>query len=335
MSLRIGLVGAAGALGQELLASLAELAREEELTLAPPALLGSARTAGETFGWLEEDDELVVEAFSAESARGLAYALVAVPEAAAAEVCAVLRRQGVAVIDASRAHRATAPLFFDARPTAVGAAPLVSLPSAEALLVARITHALEPLGAAWIRGDLLVPASAAGQAGVAELADSTGRLLNGQEPETPRLPHRLAFNLVPQFGPFTGADTRAELDVAAELPQLLGRAMPAALTVGLGPWFYGHFASLTVGLGRAASVEEVRKALERAPGLKLLDDPAEHIYPMPSLATGDDAVHVGRLRPDPIDPHAVRLVAAMDGVRATAALAASALTAFVRSREAH
>ncbi|MFM2152982.1 MAG: hypothetical protein RL199_1417 [Pseudomonadota bacterium] len=336
MSVRIGLVGVTGALGRELLATLAEVAREEVVDLAPPVLLATSRSAGETFGWLDEDDELVVEAFSAEAVRGLSYAIVAVPEAASAEVCATLARQGVAVVDASRAHRSRAPLFFEARAPALGGVSLVSLPSSEALLLARIVQALEPFAPAWVRGELLAPASAAGQAGVSELAEATGRLLNGNEPETPKLPHRLAFNVIPQLGPFTGERTQAELDAARELPLLTGRTgLPAALTVGLGPWFYGHHATVTVGLGRPVALDELRAAFHAAERVKVLDTQEENVYPMPSLATGDEAVLVGRLRVDPIDPHAVQLVAAMDGVRGAAVLAADALAALVRARESH
>jgi aspartate-semialdehyde dehydrogenase len=336
MSVRIGLVGATGALGRELLAALAEVAREGVLDIAPPVLLATPCSAGETFGWLEDDDELVVEAFTAESVRGLAYAIVAVPEAASAEVCATLARQGISVVDASRAHRARAPLFFDARPPGLGGVSLVALPSVEALLLSRVVHALQSFAPVWVRAELLAPASAAGQAGVGELAEATGRLLNGNEPETPKLPHRLAFNVIPQLGPFTGDRTQSELDASRELLLLTGReGLPSALTVGLGPWFYGHHANVTLGLGRPAVPDELRAALHAATRVKLLDTPGEHVYPMPSLATGDDAVLVGRLRVDPIDPCAVQIVAAMDGVRAAAVLATDALAALVRARESH
>jgi aspartate-semialdehyde dehydrogenase len=336
MSLRIGLIGATGALGRELLAALAEMAREEVLDLAPPVLCASSRSAGETFGWLEDDDELVVEAFSVEAVRGLSYAIVAVPEAAAVDICTTLSRQGIAVIDASRAHRARAPLFFDARPPALAGVSVVSLPSAESLLLSRIVHALSSFSPAWVRGELLAPASAAGQAGVSELAEATGQLLNGNEPEAPKLPHRLAFNVIAQLGPFTGSHTQAELDAMRDLPVLTGcSSLKSGLTIGLGPWFYGHHASLTVGLGGPVSLDGLREALGAASHLKLLDAPDENVYPMPSLATGDEAVLVGRLRVDPVDAHAVQLVAAMDGVRATAVLATEALAALVRARESH
>lgn len=335
MSVRTAIVGATGALGQEILAALAEVARDGELELEPPVLLATSRTAGEAFPWLDEDEDLALEPFAAEAVRGLAYALVAVPAAAAGSIVKTLRLQGLAVIDASRAHRGEAPLFFDVRPPVLVGQQLVSLPSPEALLVARVLHALADLEPSWVRATILRPASAAGQAGVTELGEGTGRLLNGQEPETQTLPHRLAFNLVPQAGPFDGADTEAETDLAREVALLVGRPVRIASTVGFAPWFYGHFATLSVGLCRPASAEAVRERLEHATRVKVLDNPAEGIYPMPSLATGDDAVLVGRVRADPVEPGAVQLVAAMDGLRATAALAVEALQALVRSREAH
>ncbi len=335
MSVRTAIIGATGALGQELFAALAEVAREGELDLEPPVLCTTGRTAGEPFAWLEEDEEVAVEPFGPAALRGCSYALVAVPAAAAAGVVATLQQLGMATVDASRAHRQTAPLFFDHRPPPLAGVGLVALPSPEALMLARVVAALDDLDPLRLSATVLRAASAAGQAGVSELAEATGLLLNGQEPPTPKLGHRLAFNLVPQAGAFDGAHAQAERDLALELPALCGRPLAVASTIAYGPWFYGHFATVSLSFGRPTTAEAVRERLEAAGHVKVLDNPAEAVYPMPSLATGDDAVLVGRVRADPSDPNGVQLVVVMDAVRATAALAVEALQALVRAREAH
>lgn len=331
--MRIAVVGATGALGKEVLTVLAEEANAPEWGgLEPPVLLATKESAGQTFPWVDED-EVEVEAFSAEALRGTELAILATPEASSRDAAAVLRAQGAGVVDASRAHRQQSPPWLAGRPLA--GVQVVSLPSAEGLMLARALVGLTSLRPQWIRATVLKAASGAGEAGVSDLAESTAKLLSGQEPEAPRLAHRLAFNVVPQAGAFTESDGADETALSVELPALVGHALEAAVTVGYGPWFYGHFADVTVGLSAPAQVEAVRDALRQAPGVKLVDDPAQGVYPMPSLATGDEDVLVGRVRPDPIDPQAVRFIVACDNVRASAVHAVSALKALAKLRRAH
>jgi aspartate-semialdehyde dehydrogenase len=82
------------------------------------------------------------------------------------------------------------------------------------------------------------------------------------------------------------------------------------------------------------STESVRARLKQASFVKVVDDPSQAVYPMPSLATGDDSVLVGRIRPDPAG-FGVLLVSAMDNAQASAAHAVSALEAVERARRAH
>ena len=237
----------------------------------------------------------------------------------------------------SSASRATAPLFFDeaTKPVNLAGAPLVALPSPESLAIARVLVALAPFEPRGVRATVLKAASGGGQAGVNNLAEGTGRLLNGQEPGNPLHGHRLAFNLIPQAGAFVGADTQSELNLASNLPKLLGHPIATTATVGWGPWFFGDFFSLSLQLASPVDAESIRGRLSDRPHLKVVDEVASLIYPMPSLATGDDAVLVGRLRPDPLDRQGFQLVAVMDGARASAAHAVEAFWAVTRARRAH
>ena len=280
---------------------------------------------------------MTIEAYSADGMRGLDAAIVAVPADATIAIVARLRELGVPTIDTSTTSRATAPLYFDQspHPPNLTGVPVVALPSPEALAFARILMALEPFSPSGARATILKAASAAGEIGIKDLAESTGRLLNGQEPETPIHGHRLAFNVVPQVGPFTGAETASELEFARDVGRLLGRELPVDVTLGSGGWFYGDFISAGVSFEAKVQIDAVRKALSGRALMKLLDDPGSTVYPMPALVTGDDALHIGRLRADPTDARSVQFVGAIDGARATAALAISALAAVLRARRAH
>lgn len=336
--MRIAIVGAAGVLGREIVAALSGDTELRDATIGndPPLLLGTSHTAGETFQWAD-DEELAVEAWTPDIVRGLEVALIAAPAAVTTPILARLRELGITTIDCSRASRLESPLFFDEapKPVRLTGAPVIALPSSESLALARLLTPLLPLKPKSVRVTILKASSGAGQAGVADVAEATGRLLNGQEPETPLLPHRLAFNVVPQSGPFTGSETEAEIELARDLPRLLGQSIGIASTVGWGAWFFGDFLSIDLQFEQPVTPEQARQLLAGRPHLKVLDDPKEAIYPMPSLATGDDSLLVGRIRADPLDRAGLRLVAAQDGARSAAAHAVAALQAVARARTAH
>lgn len=336
--MRIGVIGATGALGREIVAALAESADELNLLRNPPLLFATTRSVGETFPWVG-DEELEIEELTADNVRGLEAAVVAVPEKASAEVLSILRPLGIVAVDTSRAHRATAPLFGEGiSAPRLANESVVALPSAEALMVARALRPLASQGIRGVRAEVLLAASGAGHLGVQELAESTASLLNGQEPKAPGFPHRLAFNLVPQAGSFDDGTTQSENDLSLEVSTLLGkegRSIPFASTVSWGPWFYGYFATVTVSFENPMSVDQARELLREGDGVKLLDDPGEGVYPMPSLATGDEAVLVGRVRTDPLEANGLRFAVSMDNVRGSAMNAIAAVRALSRARNAH
>ncbi len=336
--MRVGIIGATGVVGREVVAGLSEPgeARDETVGREPPSLFATEKSAGEAFAW-GEDEELLVEAYTPESVRGLDVAVVAVPAAAAGPIVVRLRELGVVALDTSRFHRRQAPLFFDdnPRPLNLAGAPVVALPSAESLGLARIIAAFSSFRPSSVRATVLKAASGGGQGGVKDLVEATGRLLNGQEPESPLQGHRLAFNMVPQVGAFEGPDSEAETDLAYDLRRMLGE-MPVAVssTVAWGPWIYGDFLTVSVRLESEVPLQTLRDSV-KGKHLKLVDQPGLGVYPMPLLATGDDALLVGRLRMDKTDRRELHLVAAMDGARASAAHAIEALRTVVRARQVH
>lgn len=331
--MRIAVVGATGALGREIVAVLSEESAAAEWGgLDVPVLFASKESTGEVFPWGDAED-LEIEALTADALRGVDLAVLATPEATSLETVSMMRSLGIAIVDASRAHRKQSSPWLSG-PVGPGSSVL-NLPSAEGLMVARTLAALSSLTPKWVRATVIKAASGAGEAGVSDLAESSAKLLNGMEPETPRLMHRLAFNLVPQAGAFTGRETEDELNFAAELPALTGQALAVASTFAYGPWFYGHFADVTVGFAGPVDASSAGELFRGASGVKLVDDPEEAVYPMPSLATGDENALVGRVRADPIDSNALRFIVVCDNVRSSAVHAVTALKAAAKLRRAH
>ncbi len=137
----------------------------------------------------------------------------------------------------------------------------------------------------------------------------------------------MAFNLVPQVGSFgPGGRTDEEARTAGEVRRILGEpALRLSVASVRVPVFYGHAQLVWLRTRRRLGAEEARQALRQGPGLKLLDEPAERVHPMPMLAVNDDAVLVGRVRQDDSEENGLELVIAADNLRAGAASKAVAV----------
>ncbi len=165
--------------------------------------------------------------------------------------------------------------------------------------------------------------SGAGQAAVEQLEQEVRALMNGLEPEPPaKIPHRIAFNVVPQIGAFTPTGyTEEEVEMVNETRKILGDpAIRVSATAVHVPVFYGHSESVNVATRRKIGAAEVRELLRKAPGVKVLDAPEERIYPMPMLGVNDDAVLVGRIREDLSQEKGLELFIVADNLRKGAAL---------------
>jgi aspartate-semialdehyde dehydrogenase len=164
--------------------------------------------------------------------------------------------------------------------------------------------------------------SGTGKKAVDELQKQVVTLLNGK-PVTPEVyPHQVAFNCLPQVDAFEDDGyTKEEARVAAETSRILGDDVRVTATTVRVPVFYGDSASVNVETRRPLPVSEARELLDKAPGVRLVDDPAEREYPMPVDTAGDEDVHVGRVRDDGSAENALNLWTAADNVRLTAASA--------------
>jgi aspartate-semialdehyde dehydrogenase len=168
---------------------------------------------------------------------------------------------------------------------------------------------------------ILYAASGAGRAGLRQLEKEMVALLNGEEPDASDLSHRVGFNLVPQVGDF-GPDgsTDEETAVGRELRRLLSApSLGATATAIRVPVFYAHGQAVNLRTARPLSAEGARAALRASPAIKVIDSPAERIYPMPMLAVNDDAVLVGRVREDGSQENGLDLFVVADNLRRGAA----------------
>jgi aspartate-semialdehyde dehydrogenase len=321
---RIAVVGVTGVVGRQALGALLDAGIPAEDITA----LASERSEGEEIEYGSET--LSVERAAPEVFRGHRAVVLAVPEQVARTSGPAAQAAGAWVVDVSTAFRgdASVPLVLPAVNADVLERPfrgrIVAAPSP---LTTTVLTALEPLrrsfGLRRASVTALYGASSSGQRGVSELERQTAGLLSGREDEPEVFPHRLGFNVIPQVGEFDGPWTREEHalpEEAARIWEGRGEIPVLSATVLQIPTFYGHAVTLSVELGSRPGDDEVREALKKSPNLKVLDAPAEKIYPMPMLITSDPTVHVGRVRSVPRAPGHFELMAVLDNAGRGAAL---------------
>jgi len=321
--LKVAVLGATGAVGT----TLVQILEEHDFPVASLRLLASERSEGAEIDF--RGDVLEVEVAKGGALDGQDLAFMAAPEKVAREWAPRARDAGCAVVDVSPAFRLEpdVPLVVpEVNPEDLDgwkARGMVASPDPAAVLLA---VALKPLHAAagleHVAATVLASVSAAGQAAIEQLEREGQDLMNGREPSLGEaLPWRTAFNVVPQAGPFApDGRTAEESAVEAEARRLLGApALRVSATVVRVPLFYGHSAAMTLRTRRALGPDAARQALRAAPGVKVVDDPAGKVYPMPMLAVNDDAVLVGRLRADASQENGLALFAVLDNLRKGAA----------------
>lgn len=319
---KIAVVGATGAVGREMVSVL----EEREFPVDELLLLASERSAGEKLRFHRE--ELTVERLDEGSFEGVDVALFSAGGSISRQFAGHATSAGAVVVDNSSAFRMEpgVPLVVpEVNPEDIAGYEdkgIIANPNCSTI---QMLVAIGPLhraaGLVRLRAATYQSVSGAGQKGVSELSTQIRRLFNSQEVETEAFQHRIAFNVIPHIDDFqengyTGEEMKMvnETRKILHLPDLLVSATCVRV-----PVFYGHAEAITVETARKMTAAEARDVLRGAEGVKLLDSPADCVYPMPLLAAGDDATFVGRIREDLAHPQGLELFVVADNVRKGAA----------------
>jgi aspartate-semialdehyde dehydrogenase len=323
---RVGVVGATGAVGREMIKVL----DERDFPVAELRLFASPRSAGESLVFRGESIE--VEVLGDEAPTGLDIALFSAGGGLSRQMAEAFAANGAVVIDNSSAWRmdARVPLVV---PEVNGQMAFAALSKPGIGIIAnpncstiQLVVALQPLHEAFGLDHVIVSTyqsvSGAGNKGIQELSDQTVALFNNGEATPKVMPHPIAFNCIPHIGPFKdNGYTEEEWKLVAESRKILGlehlKVTPTAVRV---PTFACHAESVRVRVNRKISLKEARAALYQAEGITLQDRPAEDEYPLGLALAGTDDVYVGRLREDPWDDQALNLWVVADNLRKGAAL---------------
>jgi len=160
-----------------------------------------------------------------------------------------------------------------------------------------------------------------GWAAVEECKRQSRQILDGEEPTVEVLPHRIAFDALPQVDVFGENDyTREEWKMVHETHKILDPDIRLTATCVRVPSLVGHGESINIETERKLTAAEAKALIAAAPGCELLDDPANQRYPLCAIAEGTDPVYVGRIREDLTIENGLNLWCVSDNLRKGAAL---------------
>ena len=294
-ALKVGILGATGAVGEQMRIVLAE----RKFPIAELRLFGSARSAGTE---VEFDGKMVkVEEATPEAFEGLDLLLGAADNDVAKKFLPDAAKKGIVVVDNSSAFRLDpeVPLVIpEVNPEDVKwSKGLIANPNCATIIALTAVAALHRK--ARLRrmvASTYQAVSGAGRGGMEDLEEEvkTGR------PVLRTFPYPIAYNLIPQIGGFNDFGyTSEEMKLQNEGRKMLhDDTFLVSCTCVRVPIMRSHSEALTLEFEKEISPEEAREILQNAPGVKLWDDPAEKHYPMPMLTSDQDLVYVGRIRRD-------------------------------------
>jgi aspartate-semialdehyde dehydrogenase len=300
--MRVAVVGATGAVGSTMLGVM----RERDFAADEIVPFASERSAGRTIDYGDRD--LTVIALTEESVQGFDLALFSAGSGVSAEWAPRFADAGAVVVDNSsqwRMHDDVPLVVSEVNPGALeGHKGIVANPNCTTMqTVMALGPILDTAGLERVVMSSYQAVSGTGQRAVEELHRQAEAVVEAQELPAPTVyPHQIAFNVLPQVEVFKEGDdyTTEERKCMRETSKILGRDdIGVSATCARVPVFTGHSVSANVQTREPLGPDECRELLSGAPGVVVIDDPANGLYPTALDAAGRDDVLVGRIRRDP------------------------------------
>lgn len=321
----VAIVGATGAVGEEILRVLEEI----DFPYAKIIPLASARSAGNTVSF--NDQELVIQELTATifDEEKIEIALFSAGGSISAEFAPYAAAAGAVVIDNTSHFR-----MYDDVPLVVPEVNpedisqwrnrgIIANPNCSTI---QMVQALKPLDTAYdlVRIDVSTyqATSGAGKSAMEELVEQMQSFfaftLDDTEPK--KFPHRIALNVIPQIDSFTDTGyTKEELKMVNETQKIMHKEIEVSATCVRVPTLRGHAETLTLTFDGAVDAGEARELLRKSPNIIVLDEPNESIYPMPSLCMDQNETFVGRIRSDLYRENVLHMWVVADNLRVGAA----------------
>lgn len=322
--MKVAIVGASGAVGQEFMRVL----EEQDFPVDELLLFGSKRSAGRKYMFRGKEIAVKELRHDPSDFEGVKIAFTSAGAGVSKEYAADITARGALMIDNSSAFRMdedvplvvpevngadafNAPRSIIANPNCTTIQMVVALKPINDLSPIRRVHVAT-----------YQAASGAGASAMDELVKQYEQIGKGEEPTVEKFAYQLAYNLIPQVDVFTdNGYTKEEMKMFNETRKIMHAPdlSVSAMCVRV-PVMRAHSEAVWVSTERALELDEVRKAFNDAEGLVVLDEPAAKVYPMPLDIAHRDPVYVGRLRKDLADPKGLTFWIVGDQIKKGAAL---------------
>ena len=320
--MKVAIVGASGAVGQEFLKVL----EERNFPMDELVLFGSKRSAGKQY--MFKDKQLTVQLLQHnDDFKDVDIAFVSAGGDTSREFAETITKHGAVMIDNSSAFRMNneVPLVVpevnseDALNRPKG---IIANPNCTTILMVVALKAIESLShIKKVHVATYQAASGAGAAAMDELYTQYRQVLAGETPTVEKFAYQLAFNLIPQIDVFTdNGYTKEEMKMFNETQKIMHSDIKVSSTCVRVPALRAHSESIWLETDRPLTVEEARAAFKKAEGIVLQDDPQDKQYPMPLFLSGKDPVYVGRIRKDLADENGLTFWVVGDQIKKGAAL---------------
>jgi len=320
--MNVAIVGASGAVGQELLRIL----EEEQFPLENLYLFGSERSVGNEYVFRGEKIKVQLLRHG-DDFKGIQLAFVSAGASISKEFADDITRFGTIMIDNSSAFRMDddVPLVVpevNAEDAKFCPRRIIANPNCTTIQLVVALKALEDISRIKkVHVSTYQSASGAGAAAMQELENQYRQIINGEEVTIEKFPYQLAYNMIPQVDVFTeNGYTKEEMKMYHETRKIMHSDIQVSATCVRVPSLRAHSEAVWVETEKPISVKDAMRAFESARGVVLIDDIENKKYPMPLFAADQDPVFVGRVRKDLTNENGLSFWCVTDQIRKGAAL---------------
>lgn len=299
--MKVAIVGASGAVGQEFLRVL----DEQNFPIDELMLFGSKRSAGRTYTF-KGKEYVVKELCHNDDFKGVDIAFTSAGAGTSKEFAETITKYGAIMIDNSSAFRMDddVPLVVpevngdDAFNTPRNIIANPNCTTIQMVVALKAINDLSPIKSVHV--STYQAASGAGAAAMDELVNQYKELAEGKEPTIEKFAYQLAYNVIPHIDVFMdNGYTKEEMKMYHETKKIMhAPELNVSATCVRVPVMRAHSEAIWVETERPISVEEAREAFSKANGVVVIDNPVNKEYPMPLFVANQDPVYVGRIRKD-------------------------------------
>ncbi len=320
--MKVAIVGASGAVGQEFL----QVLEERNFPVDELVLFGSARSAGKEYEFKGKKLR-VRELQHNDDFKDIDIALTSAGGGISKEYAGTITKHGAIMIDNSSAFRYDddVPLVVpevNAEDSRNRPRNIIANPNCSTIQMVVSLKPIEELShIKRVRVATYQAASGAGAQGIAELEEQVQQIAGGKDVTVNKFQYQLAMNIIPHIDVFLENDyTKEEMKMNWETKKIMHTDTEVSATCVRIPVARAHSEAIWVETEKPLDVEQVKEAFSKTKGISVVDNPSKNEYPMPMYVSGKDDVYVGRIRKDITDPNSLTYWCVGDQIKKGAAL---------------